>query len=786
MQHIVLRLACTKLILLVVLNARMRRTRVRALKGEVVPVNNPFPSDTPPIGQRLHEPDPQQQRDQQRHTSTLWHRLGAWGRAQAFAPSWLPVRLRLPLFGYLAAVLIQGIAAGVTLLLTAILPAYSLPDLLMILGVVLVALNWGAGPSLVATFVGVLLLEGLIFPPLFSWTPTSASEAISDGVVLGVGVLISLVAGQVAQARRQADLARKTSESRARELETILETITDGVAVFDRDGRIQRINRAAQALRCRFTPPADLSRPLLERLAQAGMRDESGQALAPEQVPPIRVLNGETLSGANSADLVLRTLEGGDLHLQVSGAPLRDAEGQQVGAVVVSRDVTERRRLEQRTQHALAALIELAHALMGASSEEAMLPGVLAARLAAFAREALGEEQVLLTTWDPDTGQLHPLVAAGFTPGQEARWRASFEGLPLRAWWGADVAARLEAGEVVQIADADAALYQAPNVFGVPRRLLAPLLSEHRFSGFLALGRSSSQPPFTPQEEVLLGAVAHFCALVLERERLLAEREEARAHALALQETTRQLDTFLGMVSHELRSPLTSMKLSAQVITRHIERALFQTPAAERDQRTLLTTVQELFEPSQRQVIRLERLVKDLLDTSRIKEGTLDLWLQQVDLRELVREVVEEQRLLSPERVIQLETPADQALPVRIDSDRIRQAIANYLTNALKYSPETAPVRVGVEPQAGQARLWVRDQGPGIALEDQSRIWERFQRVVGTREQSGSVGGLGLGLYITKMLVERHRGHVGLSSNPGQGATFWLTLPLEGQQEVVS
>lgn len=745
-------------------------------------MNNRFQSDAPPVGHGLHETDPREGYDPaQRYTSNVWSRLRHWTRTQAFAPSWLPTRLRSPVVSYLAAVIIEGIAVALTLLLEDTLPGFGHRSLLVILGVVLVALTWGSGPSLVATLVGTVLMDLLIIPPPLTWSFATPGDVVSVGLVLVVGLLISLFAGQVARARLQANQARKVSEMRARELETILETITDGVVVYDRAGRVQRINRAGLALQRRITPSTDLGRPLGERLAQMGVRDATGHLFAPEQVPSVRVLGGETLSGADSADLVLPTTEGPDLHLQMSGAPLCTAEGQQVGAVVVSRDVTERRRLEQRTQHTLAALIQLAHAFVEASIEEAMLPSVLATRLAAFTFEALGEAQVLLTTWDPETGLLHPLVAAGFTSEQEARWRTSFEGIPLHAWWGAEVAACLEAGGVVQIADADAALFQAPNVFGVPRRLLAPMLGERGLWGFLALGRSASKPPFTSQEEALLLAVAGFCTLVLEHERLLAEREEARAHTLALHEANRQMDTFLGMASHELRSPLTSMKMSAQMINRRLERALFETPASEYGQRDLLTAVQELLLPTQRQILRLERLVKELLDTSRIKEGTLDLHLQHTDLRALVQEVVEEQRTLSPERVIQLETPADQALLVRIDSDRIRQAVVNYLTNALKYSPETAPVRVGVEDAAGQARLWVRDQGPGIPLQDQERIWERFQRVASIREQSGSVGGLGLGLYITKMLVERHQGHVGISSSPGRGATFWLTLPLEGK-----
>jgi signal transduction histidine kinase len=114
---------------------------------------------------------------------------------------------------------------------------------------------------------------------------------------------------------------------------------------------------------------------------------------------------------------------------------------------------------------------------------------------------------------------------------------------------------------------------------------------------------------------------------------------------------------------------------------------------------------------------------------------------------------------------------------VQIDQDLIRQAITNYLTNALKYSPETAPVLVGMDQGHRQLRVWVRDYGPGIALADQEHIWERFHRVPGIREQNESIGGLGLGLYVTKMVIEQHHGEVGIISAPGRGSTFWFTLP---------
>jgi signal transduction histidine kinase len=111
---------------------------------------------------------------------------------------------------------------------------------------------------------------------------------------------------------------------------------------------------------------------------------------------------------------------------------------------------------------------------------------------------------------------------------------------------------------------------------------------------------------------------------------------------------------------------------------------------------------------------------------------------------------------------------------------RIEQVVTNYLTNALKYSPADRPVEVGVEVEPGkqQVRVWVRDQGPGLPLAEQGRIWERFHRVQGVEVQSGTGVGLGLGLYICRMIVERHHGQVGVQSASGQGATFWFTLPL--------
>jgi signal transduction histidine kinase len=234
------------------------------------------------------------------------------------------------------------------------------------------------------------------------------------------------------------------------------------------------------------------------------------------------------------------------------------------------------------------------------------------------------------------------------------------------------------------------------------------------------------------------------------------------------------METYLGIAGHELKNPLASLKLCQQVVERRIRRLL-------QHERVEATDVAPLLEPVaqvERQEERLDRLVNDLLDISRVRAGKLELRLESTDLAGIVRQAVEELRQIHPERTIRLTSRAEGQVPVRADLFRLGQVLTNYLTNALKYSATDRPVAVDLAVEGHQARVAVRDEGPGVPAKEQERIWERFHRVKGIEVQSGAGVGLGLGLPISRAIIEQHQGQVGVQSAPGQGSTFWFSLPL--------
>jgi PAS domain S-box-containing protein len=240
-------------------------------------------------------------------------------------------------------------------------------------------------------------------------------------------------------------------------------------------------------------------------------------------------------------------------------------------------------------------------------------------------------------------------------------------------------------------------------------------------------------------------------------------------------EIERRKQEFLSMVSHELRTPLTSIMGLIELALMQIDlRPRSLPPEAE----GLLSKIEKVLKRADGQVEIETRLVEELLEVSRLELHKFELLLQPENLVTIVQETVANQQQAARTRQIELVLPPDEVVPVIADAGRIGQVLTNYLTNGLKYAPVDQAVVVHLEVAASSARVSVRDLGPGLTLEQQHWVWERFYQVAAPGHQ-GPDGGLGLGLAIARAIVEQHHGQVGVESAPGRGSTFWFTLPIE-------
>ncbi len=265
--------------------------------------------------------------------------------------------------------------------------------------------------------------------------------------------------------------------------------------------------------------------------------------------------------------------------------------------------------------------------------------------------------------------------------------------------------------------------------------------------------------------EISLSAIAvdgKTCIIAAVRDVTERKKIEERARLWRrAREEVRERDEFLSIASHELRTPVTALQLQLQLLQRAAQRSLDELPQLVGDKVDALG----------RQTRRIAALVNELLDVSRMRLGRLELRYEPLDLAEVAREAAGH---LGDDLQRSGSALALDLRPVtgRWDRLRIEQVVTNLLVNAGKFG-EGKPVALRVDGSADRARLVVADQGIGIAPEHQARVFERFERAVPAQH----FGGLGLGLYIARQIVEAHGGTISVASAAGEGAAFTVDLP---------
>jgi signal transduction histidine kinase len=251
---------------------------------------------------------------------------------------------------------------------------------------------------------------------------------------------------------------------------------------------------------------------------------------------------------------------------------------------------------------------------------------------------------------------------------------------------------------------------------------------------------------------------------------------ELRTSYERLQDLDRLKSQFLSIASHELKTPITAMSGFVQIAVRRIKRRLGAGRPDEAVWRKEEETLLEQLEVVQRQTAKLARLVDELLDVSRIESGRLELRVTDVDLPELVAEVMRRHQLMATKHDLRLKYDPAISLDVRADRDHLEQVLNNLIGNAMKYSPEGGVIDVTVTRTGErEVELSVGDHGIGIRPAELDRVFGLFYR--SPDRLARDVGGMGLGLYITKEIVDRHNGRIWAQSEVGKGTRFHVALP---------
>jgi PAS domain S-box-containing protein len=579
--------------------------------------------------------------------------------------------------------------------------------------------------------------------------------------------LLIAFANQCAQALERArlfELALSTQEDLRRsrdQLAAILSGIAEGVTVQDKQGRLVYANDIAAHL-SGFASAADLlNAPMSEIFARYALFDESDQPLPFDSLPARRLLRGEPAS-----EIMVHYRDGttGQSRWSILNATaVTDDQGRVQLVVNIFRDITERKR-----QTDAAAFLARASNVLSSSLDVDISLG----HIAQLAVPSLADWCIIdLVATD---GQVQRLVVAHADPLRREQAEALRRQDPIELASGA-------VGRVLRSARSE--LVEAEGSW-----IVAAMRARRNTLGVISLGVIESARRYARSDLELVEDLAARAALTLDNAQLFQEAQEQAAHqaelnaalratiderdrAVAdLQVALRTRDEFLASASHDLKNPLASIKATAQLLQRRVERGEAGDLAAE------LEPIREGLRRVDVIATRAAGQVDELTELARMEVGRpLDLERRPADLVGLVAEVRREQQVLHDRHTLLL-ISGDERLVAEVDAGRLSRVLANLVDNAVKYSPDGGEVILRVQSgDDGWAIIDVEDHGIGIPAADRDRVFERFQRASNVQ---GRIGGTGIGLASARHIVESHGGTIEVESREGEGSLFRIRVPL--------
>ncbi|KPJ48902.1 MAG: hypothetical protein AMJ38_04320 [Dehalococcoidia bacterium DG_22] len=429
-------------------------------------------------------------------------------------------------------------------------------------------------------------------------------------------------------------------------------------------------------------------------------------------------------------------------------------------------ETTGRDDMARQSAEEVATLLELSKASAQATDLDSLLETVLARSVALYEAADAGT----LFLYNPDEDCLtarasigyetEPLSRVRLKPGEAIAGKVFQRGQALLCVNPEEISSNIANLRKENRAHFDGA---RPGVRQPRSAMCAPLIAKDSTLGALILVNLRRQGAFSAGDLRFLEAVANQIAIVLENARLWTEA--CRAQALA--DVNRLKDDFLASISHQLLTPITSIRAAADLLTASAAKG---GKAADSLTRSIARNTQ-----------RLQGLVEELLDLARLHRGDVSLSRKPWDLKTIVRESAAAIEPLAggKEQVLEVETPSSPC-PVLADRGRLEQVLMNLLSNSCKFTPRQGHIKVVLQDEGREYLVSVADDGPGIPLVEQSQIFERFYS---NSRGPGEKAGAGLGLAIAKTVVELHGGRIWVKSQGGRGSTFFFTLPKGDDRE---